>query len=114
MTQGSILGPLLLLLLLLLLLSHINDLSDNLESIVKIFADDFSLFSVVSDLINTSQYFNNSTVQQISTQNHLGIHFDEELTFKHHINGKINKSIRVLELFINNLPFFCKAQSRLW
>ena len=35
---------------------------------------------------------NNSTVQQISSQKHLRIHLDEELTFKHHINGKINKA----------------------
>ena len=35
--------------------------------------------------------FNNSTVQEISSQKNLGIHLDEELTFKHHINEKINK-----------------------
>ena len=35
--------------------------------------------------------FKNSTVQQISSQKHLGIHLDEELTFKHYINKKINK-----------------------
>ena len=116
---------------------YINDLSDNLESNVKLFADDTSMFSVVRDPINTSQklnndldkvslwankwkmsfnpdpskqaqevifsrkinkvyhpplLFNNSTVQQISSQKHLGIHLDEELTFKHHINEKINKA----------------------
>ena len=36
--------------------------------------------------------FNNSTVQQILSQKHLGIHLDEELTFKHHINEKIDKA----------------------
>ena len=111
-------------------LIYINDLSDNLESNVKFFADDTSMFLVVHDPINTSQklnnyldrvslwdnkwkmsfnpdpskqaqevifsrrinkvyhpplLFNNSTVQQISSQKHLGIHLDEELTFKHHI-----------------------------
>ena len=35
---------------------------------------------------------NNSTIQQISSQKHLGIRLDEELKFKHHINGKINKA----------------------
>ena len=35
--------------------------------------------------------FNNSTIQQIPSQKHLGIHLDGGLKFKHHINEKINK-----------------------
>ena len=37
---------------------YINDLSGNLESNVKLFADDTSLFSVVFDPVNTSQKLN--------------------------------------------------------
>ena len=40
-------------------LIYINDLSDNLESDVKLFADDTSIFSIVLDPINTSQKLNN-------------------------------------------------------
>ena len=40
--QGSILGP-------LLILVHINDLSDDLSSNVKLFADNTSLLSVTND-----------------------------------------------------------------
>ena len=36
--------------------------------------------------------FNNSTVQHILTQRYFGIHLDKELTFKRHINEKINKA----------------------
>ena len=51
--------------------------------------------------------FNNSTIQQISSQKHLGIHLDEELTFKHHINEKINKAnkgIGIIRKLNNILP----------
>ena len=50
--HGSILGP-------LLFFIYLNDLSDNLESNVKLFADDASMLSVVRDPINTSEKLNN-------------------------------------------------------
>ena len=49
--------------------------------------------------------FNNSTIQQISSHKHLGIHLDEELTFKHHINEKINKANKGIGIIckLNNI-----------
>ena len=46
--QGSILGT-------LFFFIYINNLSDNLESNVKLFADDTSMFSVARDPVNTSR-----------------------------------------------------------
>ena len=50
--HGSIFGP-------LLFLIYINDISDNLESDVKLFADDTSLFSAVFDPNLSAQVLNN-------------------------------------------------------
>ena len=50
--QSSILG-------LLLLLIYINDLSDNLASNPKLFADDTSLFSVIKNVDASNIHLNN-------------------------------------------------------
>ena len=58
-------------------------------------------------LQSRSIWISNSTVQQIPSQKYLGIHFDEELTFKHHINEKINeanKDIGIIRKLSNILP----------
>ena len=49
--QGSILG-------LLFFLIYINDLSENLKSTVKLFADDASLFHVVKDPNTSAEILN--------------------------------------------------------
>ena len=54
--QGSILGS-------LLYLIYINDLSNNLSSTAKPFADDTSLFSVVND-VNLSEFHLNSDLKK--------------------------------------------------
>ena len=57
-TQGSILGT-------LLFLIYINDLSDNLSSNIKLFADNTSLFSVTHD-VNVSAKELNDDLRKIS------------------------------------------------
>ena len=59
--------------------------------------------------------FNNSTVQKVSSQKHLGIHPDEQLTFKHHINEKINKANKgtgIIRKLNNILP--CSALLKIY
>ena len=60
--QGSLLGP-------LFFLIYINDLSENIELTVKLFADDTSLFSVVHNN-NTSAKVLNRALQKISEWAH--------------------------------------------
>ena len=54
--QGSILGP-------LLFLIYINDLTNDLSSSAKLFADDTSLFSVVFNVDVTSKELNDDLVK---------------------------------------------------
>ena len=62
MPQGSILGP-------LLFLIYINDLSENIESTVKLFADDTSLFSLMHNNSTSAEVLNRD-LQKISQWPH--------------------------------------------
>ena len=43
-------------------------------------------------------FFNNSLIQQATTQKYLGFTFDQKLTFQYHINEKIKKHIIGIDL----------------
>ena len=74
--QGSILRP-------LLFLIYVNDLSNNLSSTTKIFADDTSLFSVEND-VNLSEFHLNSDL-------------------KKYLNGLINGKCLSIRMFLSRL-----------
>ena len=61
----------------------------------------------INKVYNPPLLLNNSSVQQIQPQKHFRILLDEELTFKHHINEKINeanKGIKNVRKLNNILP----------
>ena len=110
--QGSILRPLLFLLI------YIHDLPENLQSTVKLFADDTSLFSAVyepnisasqleSDLKKNSHWAYKWKMNfNPELSKHLGLYLDEKLNFYGHINAKIlnaNKEIEIIKGF--RIPF---------
>ena len=68
--QGSILGP-------LLVLIYRNDLSDNLTSNAKLFADDTSVFSVVYDVNTSAKELNDWALIIVNDWNHFQPQIEE-------------------------------------
>ena len=145
--QGSILGP-------LLFLIFLNDIVDNIDSIMSLFADDTALasirktwFEVETDLnksliklqnwsenwhlnFNADKTFymmisnnrtkkdkqeklnlllSNSPIKKISEHKHLGVIFNEGLTWSNHINYTCGRASKSLGLLYKNRKCFNRA-----
>ena len=100
--QGSILGP-------LFFLIYINDLSDDIVSTVKLFADDISLFSVVHNSNITAKELNKD-LQKISEWAYKwNMSFNPDLNKQAQevvFSRKLNKASQP-QITFNNAPVFC-------
>ena len=96
--QGSILGP-------LLFLIYINDISDNLESDVKLFADDTSLFSVVFDSHLSAQTLNDDLAKINSWATQWKMSFNPNISKQAHevIFSRKTKIVNHPNLLFNNI-----------
>ena len=71
-------------------------------------AQEVIFFTRINKVYHPPLLFNNSTVQQISSQKYITIHLHEVLTFKHHINEKINKANKGVGIICKfNSIFLC-------
>ena len=72
-SQGSILGP-------LLILVYINDLSKNLSATAKLFADDTNIFSVIHDISLSSLQLYDDLIKISSWAHQWKMSFNPEVT----------------------------------
>ena len=100
--QGSILGP-------LFFLIYINDLSIDIISTVKLFADDTSLFSIIHDA-KTTAYELNKDLQKIAEWTHQWkMSFNPDLNKQAQeviFSRKMTKSSHP-QVFFNDIPVSC-------
>ena len=95
--QGSILGP-------LLFLIFINDLPVNLQSTVKIFADDTSLFSFVLDPLRSANILNDDLRRISEWANQWKMSFNPDPTkqaIEIYFSKKINQ-VNIPDIYFNN------------
>ena len=98
--QGSVLGS-------LLFLVYINDLSENIESTLKLFADDAFLFSVVHNNKTSAEVLNRD-LQKISEWAHKWkMSFNPDISKQaHEVIFSRKQAISVHpDLVLNNMPF---------
>ena len=71
------------------------------------------LFSVKSTKpIHPDLFFNGVVVQKLNEQKHLGLTLDTKLSFKEHVNEKINKARKIIGSIKFFLPIFTYQGSK--
>ena len=97
--QGSVLGP-------LLFLIYINDLPENLVSVSKLFADDTSIFSTVSEINKSSEDLNQdlSTVNNWAFQWKMAFNPDPNKQATEVIFSRKRKPVNHPTLYFNDTP----------
>ena len=102
--QGSILGP-------LLFLIYINDLSDDLSTTAKLFADDTSLFSIVQNVSISANHLNNdlSKIKNWAFQWKMSFNPDpskqaQEVIFSHKIQKTCHPFIYFNDKSVKQIP----------
>ncbi len=108
--QGSVLGP-------LLFLVYINDLTEGISSNIKLFADDASLFTRVSNNVTETHERLSRDLERITEWAHLWkMHFNPDITkqaIKVIFSCKYAKTKPVHPpLFFNNIPVARKTSTK--
>ena len=95
--QGSVLGP-------LLFLVYINDLEDGIKSIVKFFADDTSIFSIVRDPFKSAEDLNHdlSIISKWAHQWKMSFNPDQSKQAEEIIFSQKRKNVFHPPLYFNN------------
>ena len=96
---SRILGP-------LLFLVYINDLSKNLSSTAKLFADDTSIFSVVHDISLSSLQLNDDLIKISNWTHQWKILFNPEVTkqVQEVIFSRKSQKVTHPTVYLNNSP----------
>ena len=66
-------------------------------------------FSKKKNSLYSSLFFNNSLIEQATTQKHLGLTLGQNLTFQYHVNKKIKKVIKGIRLLQKLQPILLRT-----